>query len=402
MYDTEDEAFSEAIPANFSPIPGQNVVAGQPLIFDIDQGEPQSSLPLCLVFNARSIFNKSDNLREMLHQYGPDICLVSESFERPRKRIKDALNSRQFKSISYFRKNRAPGGGAAIIYNESRFSFLDLNVPAAENIECAWALCTPKHSDVNGETLVKRIAVASYYISPKARNKQDIVEHIIDTIHTLRAQYDNDVNFLIGGDFNRTDISDILDCYGALKQICSVPTRNTATLEIVLTDLHTLFHPPTTLPPLQADTGKGGKDSDHNVVLLAPKNNKKYKVIRVKKIIKTRPLPESQIVKFEHDLALQPWDILFLNKTVDAQVELFHDWLRSNLDNYFPEKTTKLSTLDKKWMSPHLKQIHRAMSREYYRNKRSPKYKKLKSKFKKLKRKSVQTFYLDFVHNLII
>ena len=54
-YETEDEAFSEAIPANFSPIQGQNVVLGQPFIFDIDQSEPPSSLPLCLVLNARSV-----------------------------------------------------------------------------------------------------------------------------------------------------------------------------------------------------------------------------------------------------------------------------------------------------------------------------------------------------------
>ena len=39
-YDTEDEAFAEAIPANFSPIQGQDVPYGQPLIFDINQGEP--------------------------------------------------------------------------------------------------------------------------------------------------------------------------------------------------------------------------------------------------------------------------------------------------------------------------------------------------------------------------
>ena len=114
-YETEDEAFSEAIPANFSPIQGQNVVLGQPLIFDINQSEPPSSLPLCLVLNARSVYNKSDNLREMLHQFGPDICIISESWERQRKRLHDELNSRQFKAISYFRKNRAPGGGAVII-----------------------------------------------------------------------------------------------------------------------------------------------------------------------------------------------------------------------------------------------------------------------------------------------
>ena len=134
-------------------------------------------------------------------------------------------------------------------------------------------MCSPKQVDLHhlhSAQHVKRIAVTSYYVSPKARNKQEIIDHIIETIHTLRAHYDNEVHFLIGGDFNRLYITDILDCYRALKQICSVPTRKSASLGIVLTDLHTLYHPPT--------SDKLGKDSDHNVVLFAPKSNSRYKV----------------------------------------------------------------------------------------------------------------------------
>ena len=63
------------------------------------------------------------------------------------------------------------------------------------------------------------------------------------------------------------DITDILECYGGLKQIVSVSTRKLDTLEIVLTDLHGFFHPPTTLPPLQVDSDKKGKDSDHGIVV---------------------------------------------------------------------------------------------------------------------------------------
>ena len=144
-YDTEDEAFPEVVPANLSPIPDQKVEPGQPLIFDVDlKSDMSSSLPLCLLLNSRSIFNKSDNLREMLHQISPDICLISETFERERKRISATLNSRVYKSISYYRKNRAPGGGCAIIYNETRFSVVDLEVPSPAEVENVWALFTPK------------------------------------------------------------------------------------------------------------------------------------------------------------------------------------------------------------------------------------------------------------------
>jgi hypothetical protein len=137
----------------------------------------------------------------------------------------------------------APGGGCAIIFNENRFSVSNLEVTAPLEVENCWALFTPKCQDRNLK--VKRIAVGSYYISPRSKHKKETIDHIIDTIHVIRAKYDNDVNFFIGGDFNRVDINDILDSYGALKQIISVPTRKTATLEIILTDLHTMFHPPT-------------------------------------------------------------------------------------------------------------------------------------------------------------
>ena len=87
-YDTEDEAFPEPIPANLYPVFGQNPHPGEPLRFDVDFKSEQSSyLPLCLMLNSRSVFNKCDNLREMLQQIGPDICLASETWERERKRL---------------------------------------------------------------------------------------------------------------------------------------------------------------------------------------------------------------------------------------------------------------------------------------------------------------------------
>ena len=211
QYDTEDEAFAEPIPANLSPIPGQNVPPGQPISFDINSNERQSSnLPLCLVFNSRSVYNKADNLKEMLHTIGPDISIISETFERERKKLTSVLNSQEFKYVSYFRKNRAPGGGCAIIFNENKFSVSNLEVSAPEEIESCWALFVPK-SPGGGSMKVKRIAVGSYYVSPKSRHKQEVIEHIIDTIHMLRAKFANEVNFLIAGDFNHLDVTDILN-----------------------------------------------------------------------------------------------------------------------------------------------------------------------------------------------
>ena len=188
-------------------------------------------------------------------------------------------------------------------------------------------------------------------MSPRSKHKQETIDHIIETIHIIRANYDN-ISFWIGGDFNRLDVTEILDSYGALKQIISIPTRKTATLEIVLTDLHTMYHPATTIPPLQVDQDKLGKDGDHEIVVLAPKNNKQFKIERKKRTISTRPLPQSQIENFERTFMNIDWNHIFSGKNINEKVEIFHQVLRLNLDKYFPEKITKMSNLDRNWMSP--------------------------------------------------
>ena len=335
----------------------------------------------------------------MLTEISPDLTIISETFERRSKTLNTALNSSLFKSISYYRKNKAPGGGCAIIYNENRFLVSDLKISAPAEIENCWALLIPKQQDTN-KMKVKRIAVGSYYVSPRSKYKQDTIDHIIDTIQVLRAKFSNDVNFIIGGDFNRLNIGDILDSYGALKQVISVPTRNTATLEIILTDLHTMYHPPTTIPPLQVDSEKVGKDGDHEIVILAPKSNAQYMIKRQKKAIVTRPLPESKILNFEKAIMSTKWEKIFKDKNIHEQVETFHQVLRSNLDHFFPEKVAQMSNLDREWMTPELKQILRAKQREYFKHRKSEKYKKLEKKFKKLKRKTLKTFYSKFVNDL--
>ena len=90
-----------------------------------------------------------------------------------------------------------------------------------------------------------------------------------------------------------------MDCYGALHQVVTQPTRKDTVLEILLTDMATLYHPPTSIAPLQVDEDKAGEDSDHNIVVFAPKGNMKFKTENERKIIRTRPLPKSKMILYE-------------------------------------------------------------------------------------------------------
>jgi hypothetical protein len=215
------------------------------------------------------------------------------------------------------------------------------------------------------------LVIGSIYVSPNSKFKDETVEHIIQSIHYLRSRYDNDVSFLIGGDLNKLEIEPILNSYGALKQLISIPTRKSATLSNIITDLCNLYHPPTTLPPLQLDEGKKGADADHQVIVFASISNAQYE-----------------------------WNEVINETEIDVKVKNFHATLRNNLDKFFPEKVVKISSLDKKWMTPDLKALHRQVQREFFKNRQSKKWKKLKSKFKRKKRKAVKSFYSKFVNNL--
>ena len=150
------------------------------------------------------------------------------------------------------------GGGTAILYNESNFQVNEADIKPPVGVEAAWAIVTPKISDKSNLN-VKHICVGGIYISPKSKYKEETIEHIIHAIHLMRAKFNNEINFLIAGDFNRVNINEVLMSFGALKQVCTVPTRGKRTLELVITDLHSGYHPPTAMPPLQVDDDKKGK-----------------------------------------------------------------------------------------------------------------------------------------------
>ena len=221
---------------------------------------------------------------------------------------------------------------------------------------------------------------------PNSVNKTATINHIIDTIHLLRAQYDNKINYLIAGDLNRVKVDRILDSHGPLRQIITAGTRNSAILENIITDLHTLFQPPQCLAPLQVDEDKDGSDSDHNVIILPPitiTNSCKP----AKRSVVTRPLPGSGVDQFAEFISTHSWGEVLDEQNINTKVENFHKTLRTKLDQFLPEKTVRVSYLDKKWMSPQLKNINRKLKREFFKNRKSQKWKNLKKKFKILKRK---------------
>ena len=135
-YDSEEELECEPIRAVLIPAPQ---LAGQP--FTLEVGNPEevaapSSLPLTMVANLRSAYNKIKNIKQTLYVQGFDFLVASETWERPHYNLNQLLGSPNYKALSYCRGRETPatrmdgknagklypgktGGGAAIIYNRS-------------------------------------------------------------------------------------------------------------------------------------------------------------------------------------------------------------------------------------------------------------------------------------------
>ena len=341
-----------------------------------------TSLPLICALNARSLYNKSKNFKTFLTELGVEVAIVSETWERDEQSLKQLLNTENLKVESYCRPkviaNRQPGGGCAIVYNENRFTALPQYISVPKGVEACWLVLKPKDTSA----LIKYIAIGSIYISPNSKYKTATIDHVIDSIHLLRSKYDDQIKFLIAGDVNRMKVDRILDAYGPLRQIISAGTRLSAILENVLTDLHTVYQPPDYLSPLQVDADQIGEDSDHRIIMIHPiqiNHKRKYS----KKTVFTRPLPQSGIDKLSEFFAMHNWSEVFDEEDIDKKVGNFHATLRLKLDEFFPEKSMTVSVLDKKWMNPKLKSLNRKIKREFYKNRKSIKWRKIK-KFKVL------------------
>ena len=173
------------------------------------------------------------------------------------------------------------------------------------------------------------------------------------------------------------DVTDVLLSYGALHQVCKVATRQGAALQLVITDLHTFLHPPTSQPPIQVDEGSWEKDGDHRTLILAPKANIDFIVQKERRQVTTRPMPDTQVNAFCSELTKYKWENIMNTENIDKKVENFHKYIVDKVDQYFPEKKVFMTNMDKYWMTPELKQLLRKAQRERLKNGKSDLFKKL-------------------------
>ena len=82
-------------------------------------------------------------------------------------------------------------------------------------------------------------------------------------------------------------------------------------------------------------------------------------------------MPDSAVREFGQWIVQNNWDTVNEMGDPTQQVKLMQSILGEKLDKYFPVKSIKFSSKDKKWMTFELKQLNRKKKREWVKNGKS-------------------------------
>ena len=388
------------------PVCSRSTDRGKPVLKTVKRNNillQSISLPVIMNINPRSIYNKSEEFSLLLEQYEADIICMSESFERENLPLEELLQLEDYEIISMVKKRNFKGGNPAILINKQKFIIKKIcpdPITVPEGVEAIWALVTPKN---NSSRKLRHIAICSlYYRGPKSTKKQELYDHIAQTFHFLSAKYGSQLEYILAGDTNRLNLRPILSLSPRLVQAVKVPTRLNpeAILDPIITTLTKYYMDPVTKPPINADVDSNGKPSDHLICLMLPLSSSVPVPPRVYRVVETRPITESGMQLFSSWLEEQRWHDMYGCRNIHKKSEIFQSLLMANFERCFPTKKVKVCDSDQPWVTKSLKRLDRLRKREFFKHKRSAKWKKLNEMFISKCAEEKQKYYSSIVRDL--
>ena len=301
------------------------------------------SLPNVMVLNARSIFNKVDELTVHIENYKSDMIFVSETW------LSENIPNEAIHIGGYnvFRNDRVGtrGGGVALYINDNIPVEIrnDLN---SSLFECLWMTARPTWLPRK----ISRFALACIYLPPLfSSNDLEIFYEYFQSCYDTLMLESCDTAFIIAGDFNPSSNgfrSRVLNTHCNLKQVINKATRNDSILDLIFTNIKSLYKDPEIIAPLAS--------ADHNMVIWYPQIQRSLNV--VKKVI-VRPLKTSALENFRLFLASYEWENVICADTVDDKLEEFLAATNTMINDFFPTKTVKLHENDKYFITAKLKKL---------------------------------------------
>ncbi|KAI8483414.1 hypothetical protein Bbelb_388770 [Branchiostoma belcheri] len=180
----------------------------------------------------------------------------------------------------------------------------------------------------------------------------------------------------MAGDYNRLDYKPLALAH-RLDQVVNTPTRGDATLDVILTNLKSLFDTPVVTNPIGT--------SDHRAVWWQPRSGP-HMPNKTKEVV-VRPLRDSGIRALGQWITTHNWSEVLQCESVEAKTVAFYSTLNSAIEAYFPLMSTYLKNL-----------IHRRQ--HAYSNGHMVLYRFLRNKVDRECKRAKKEFYRDHVDSL--
>ena len=206
-----------------------------------------------------------------------------------------------------------------------------------------------------------------------------MLDHVAQVYNLFSSKYRNGLHWIICGDTNDLKLDDILSLNSNLKQVVQNPTRLNPPriLDPIITTLSSFYQVPVCLDPLDPDPDMNGKPSDHLMVVMTPISVLNNRPARIKKKLSFRPFNDERLKLMKEWVDKEDWSVVINEKSADKKMEILQNLLVSKYHEYFPEKSRIISSDDEPYYTAKLGKMKRKKCREYHKNRRSNKWKKL-------------------------
>ena len=231
----------------------------------------------------------------------------------------------------------------------------------------------------------KRMVIRIHYSPPQSQFKEELHDHIINTIDHIRLA-DENASFIIMGDFNDFS-SEPIERQTSLIQVVKQATRGNSVLDKILTDLNDSYLEPDISAPISF--------SDHSVVTLSPRIIMAPKTSLVTSL---RPFRDSSIREFGQWITQMDWSALGDFSDPDIMATNLRQLINGKYRQYFELVTIKRRPNDKAWINNQLRRLIIQRDKAFKRGDQT--YRNLRNRVQRMIKSAKTQFYSRKVEHL--
>ena len=332
-----------------------------------------------------------------MRNIGAALCSETWQQEDKKKHRTETERLLYMEGLKFLSTPRPPGkrgGGCGIVGDLSRYTLDKIDINNQHKLDVCWGMLRPKDAS---KSVIKEFITCAFYCPPNSRKKGKLITHIITNTHKLLTSFPK-AGVFIGGDKNSLNIAPILQGLPRCRQVVTENTHGNKCIDVLITNLATLYLPPEVIPAVQPDDPTRAKPSDHLVPVMYPISGATGSVSRAYTTKTTRPLHESGLRNFGQWLVSQDW--AELEGGPDHKMGQFNQVIQTKFNQIFPEKTFKISNEDLPFIDWKLKKMKRSLMRVYRKEGRSDRYEILLTNYERQFRKASKDYIQKNVDDL--